>query len=202
MQDRTVPHIPVVMLSRDAGRHPRFPMPDGYTISGYQGGFDLAWARIETAAGEFGTPEDAVPIFHLDFPNEALRPTRCLFALDPAGVPVATVSLWTGDKLGPMLPRVHWVATDPAHEGRGLCKALLTAAMDVSAREYPGVPVFLTTQTTSWPAVRLYRRFGFEPVPERPANWSGDWQPEEGWNIINRKIEEYNIVRKGRYCHV
>ena len=195
MQDRTVPHIPVVMLNRDAVRHPRCPLPDGYTLSGYREGFDLAWARIETAVGEFKAPENALPVFHRDFPDEALRPSRCLFALDPAGVPAATVSLWTGDKLGPMLPRVHWVATDPAHEGRGLCKALLTAALDVSVREYPGVPVFLTTQTTSWPAVRLYLRFGFEPLFERPACWTGNWQPDEAWRIIRGRIDDYERGR-------
>ena len=197
MQDRSLPHIPVVMRASGAA-YPRFSLPEGYTLSGYREGFDRAWARIETAAGEFGRPDDALPIFHRDFPDEALRPSRCLFALAPDGLPVATVSLWEGDKLGPTLPRVHWVATDPAHECRGLCKALLTAAMDVSARAYPGLPVFLTTQTTSWPAVRLYRRFGFEPVWERPAHWTGDWQPAEGWDLIDRKIEDFNNSHKGR----
>ena len=197
MLDRSLPYIPVVMRTRGAALHPRFSLPEGYVLSGYRGGFDLAWARIETAAGEFKNPEDAVPVFRRDFPDEALRPSRCLFALAPDGLPVATVSLWESDKLGPVLPRVHWVATDPAHECKGLCKALLTAAMDVAARAYPGLPVFLTTQTTSWPAVRLYRRFGFEPVWERPAHWTGDWQPTEAWDIIDRKIEAFNTSHKG-----
>ena len=191
MQDRTVPHIPVVMLRRAGSAYPRCGLPEGFAICGFREGFDRAWARIETAAGEFKSPEDAVPIFHRDFPDAALRPTRCLFALDPDGVPVATASLWTGDKLGPTLPRVHWVATDPKWECRGLCKALLTALLDLSDREYPGQPAFLTSQTTSWPAIRLYLRFGFEPVYERPAVWTGDWQPEAAWRIIRDRIARF-----------
>ena len=191
MLDRSVPMIPIVLRRSPAGDHPRFSLPEGYTIAGYREGYDDAWARIEMAAGEFTEPEKAKNTFYVQFPEAEMRPGHCLFALDPQGVPVSTASMWTGAHLGPVLPRLHWVATDPAHEGRGLCKALLTAALDIAAAEYQGQPIYLTTQSCSWRAVRVYLRFGFEPVFERPSNWKGDYRAEESWRIIRRKIDEY-----------
>ena len=195
MLDRSVPMIPLILRRAPAGDHPRFPLPEGYTIGGYRDGYDDAWARIEVAAGEFTEAEKAKSTFYEQFPETEMRPGHCLFALDPQGMPVSTASMWTGAHLGPVLPRLHWVATDPAHEGRGLCKALLTACLDIAAAEYPGQPIYLTTQSCSWRAVRVYLRFGFEPVFERPANWKGDYRAEESWRIIRRKIDEYEKSR-------
>ncbi len=191
MLDRSVPMIPLILRRPPAGDHPRFSPPEGYTIVGFRDGFDRAWARIELVAGEFEEMDNAIGTFYKQFPETERLPGHCLFALDPDGLPVATASMWTGAHLGPTLPRLHWVATDPAHEGKGLCKALVTAALDIAASEYPALPVFLTTQSCSWRAVRVYLRFGFEPVFERPVHWKGAYEADASWAIIRSKIDEY-----------
>ena len=46
---------------------------------------------------------------------------RMLFVRDAAGTPVASASLWFGSPFGAEIDRIHWVATDEAHQRRGLC---------------------------------------------------------------------------------
>ncbi len=191
MLDRSVPMIGVILRRSPAGHHPRYSLPEGYTLSGYRDGYDAEWARIMVGAGEFDDFDKAKSSFYEQFPETEMLPGHCLFALDPDGVPAATAAMWTGDKLGPVLPRLHWVATDPAHEGRGLCKALLTAALDIAAAEYPGQPIYLTTQSCSWRAIRLYLRFGFEPILDPLPNWTGHYRGRESWRIIRGKIDEF-----------
>ena len=191
MLDLSVPRIGIILRRPPLREYPRCSLPEGYTLTGWRDGYDAAWARIQMAAGQFDTLDKGIEAFYQQFPETEYLPGHCLFALDPDGIPAATASMWTGSHLGPVLPRLHWVATDPAHEGRGLCKALLTAALDIAAAEFPGEPVYLTTQSRSWRAIRLYLRFGFEPLFERPACWTGSWQPDEAWRIIRGKIDEY-----------
>ena len=192
MMDLTVPYYDAVMETFDAGRYPRFAVPAGFTISGWREGFEHDWARIECAAEGMRSTEYALGIFRREFPDEDLRRTRCLFALNASGVPVATASLWPGDTMGDVLPRVHYVATDPAYDGLGLCKALLTALFDVAAAEKLGDRIYLTTQSPSYPAIGLYLQFGFRPVWKRPVRWHhDDFQPEQAWLVIRERLAAY-----------
>lgn len=187
MLDISLPHIPVVMACEKPHPMDGWTMPEGYTVRLWEPDLSYAWCAVESAAGEFKTPEDAMAHFEKEFlphPDELKK--RMYLAFAPDGSPAGTVTLWYGDRLGKMMPRIHWVATHPDHEGRGIAKALLSTALT-------GIdePVFLTTQTWSWPAVRLYKKMGFIPYTERPAVWFGDWQPEEAWKLIDEKIRAY-----------
>lgn len=196
MMDLTVPYYDAAMETVNAAEYPRAALPAGFTLSGYREGFDLGWARIECAAEGMPSTEHALALFAREFPDEALRRSRCLFALNAEGVPVATASLWPGDTLGPVLPRVHYVATDPAYEGLGLCRALLSALFDAAASEKLGPRIYLTTQTPSYAAIGLYLQFGFRPVWKRPARWHhDDFQPEQAWLVIRERLAAYYAAR-------
>lgn len=184
MLDTSLPHIPVVMTCQSPGSAPHFSLPEGYVLRPWAPGLERAWCEIETACGEFPNTGSAMEHFSWEFlPFPEALAKGMWFALAPDGSPAGTVTLWHGTHLGRDLPRIHWVATHPAHEGKGVAKGLLSFVMERCAG-----PLYLTTQTWSWPAVRLYRRMGFVPYLERPASWKGEWAPDAGWRIIEEKI--------------
>lgn len=64
--------------------------------------------------------------------------------------------------LGPEA-EVHTLAVDPAHQGRGVGRALLRELLDNAA----GATVFLEVRTDNEPAIALYRSEGFTIVGTR-----------------------------------
>jgi len=65
--------------------------------------------------------------------------------------------------IGTLWGRVHWMAMLPEVQGRGLGKALLTAICQ-RLRELGHERAYLHTSAARLPAIRLYLKFGFEPV--------------------------------------
>ena len=127
-----------------------------------------------------------------DLCAEALS-QRMLFVRDAAGTPVASASLWFGSPFGAEIDRIHWVATDEAHQRRGLCGAMLCELL--KRHEALGTPggVYLISQTFSYPAIRIYQRFGFRRLlTRRPAEYHLDAPFAEtagrAWAIIDEKL--------------
>ncbi|HKR48464.1 MAG TPA: ribosomal protein S18-alanine N-acetyltransferase [Pseudonocardiaceae bacterium] len=58
---------------------------------------------------------------------------------------------------------IHTLAVDPAHQGRGIGRALLRALLDHAA----GATVFLEVRTDNESAIQLYRSEGFEVIGTR-----------------------------------
>ncbi|MGH3752691.1 MAG: ribosomal protein S18-alanine N-acetyltransferase [Pseudonocardiaceae bacterium] len=58
---------------------------------------------------------------------------------------------------------IHTLAVDPAHQGRGIGRALLRALLDHAA----GATVFLEVRTDNEPAIQLYRSEGFVVIGTR-----------------------------------
>jgi len=196
MLDKSIPFIGVIMVKTNTAEYPRFQLPEGYSFSGYREGFEAQWADIIHSVGETDTLGKARDIFEREFmPYPDLLPKQCLFVLDQGGRAVATASLWHGDHFGKSLKRVHWVATRPEHQGKGLVKALMTKLLDVYNELGFKDFIYLTTQTWSYKAINIYMKFGFEPyLGEKPVNWQVDDYAEKNrlaWKMINEKIAEY-----------
>jgi [ribosomal protein S18]-alanine N-acetyltransferase len=58
---------------------------------------------------------------------------------------------------------IHTLAVDPAHQGRGIGRALLRAMLDHAA----GATVFLEVRTDNESAIQLYRSEGFVVIGTR-----------------------------------
>lgn len=58
---------------------------------------------------------------------------------------------------------IHTLAVDPAHQGRGIGRALLRALLDHAA----GATVFLEVRTDNESAIQLYRSEGFAVIGTR-----------------------------------
>ena len=178
MFDRSMPDIHLEMRLPRLSQVPPAPLPRGYRLRTYRPGEEEAWARIETAAGEFDDVAAGLRGFAIYFRRDALLlPDRMFFAVDGEDRPVATATAWFSGERG----MLHWVAVHGDHQGEGLARPVIAAALgrlhDLGYRE-----VGLGTQPPSWVAIRLYLEYGFRPV------WKDDPAVIAGWEAVYRKI--------------
>jgi len=194
MWDSTVKEISLAMAHPDLPGAPLPALPDGYSMRFYQGRQDEAhWARIETSADEFKKVEDAKEPFEGYFGAwRGELPGRMMFMLNADGAPMGTVTAWSQAFLSiwdienpsenaPTDGRLHWVAIDAAHQGKGLSKPMVAAAMARMA-ELGHMTGYLTTQTCSWVAIKVYMALGWVPALRGHAD------EDEGWGIVQGKM--------------
>ena len=179
MIDHSLPYIGLVMRLPTLDDLPEYALPENYDLRWFQSGDEGPWAEIEVSAGEFDNIQDALVGFRRSYPNEEDLFERMFFLTD-RGVPFATATAWYGDgAFPPCEGRLHWVAIDSAHQRRGLSYPLVSLALE-RIKALGHRTVYLTTQTNSWPAVKVYHRFGFVPVLREEAEI-------EGWRIVSEK---------------
>lgn len=164
LQEKQLEPIPVVMVKEDLAVVPSFPLPPGYRLRYFRRGEGPLWAEIEVSVGEFSTMEQALAHFEKEFgpfPDEMEK--RCLFLEDAAGRVIGTTTAWYNPSFrGKDYGRIHWVAIRPEWQGRKLGKPLFAAALRRLAEFHRRA--YLTTQTTSARAIRMYLDFGFVPL--------------------------------------
>jgi ribosomal protein S18 acetylase RimI-like enzyme len=182
----TMKVIPLTMVRDHLDQIPSFGCPAGYTIRTFRPGDDQRWVRVEALAGEFASQEEALREFHEEFdPHASELDDRCFLIEDSQGTVIGTAMAWYGDFAGEVRGRVHWVGIEPAYQGRGLAKPLLSTVLDRLARTHRAA--FLTTQTTSYRAINLYLNFGFLPYLTGAADVEG-WRMME--DILRRIMPE------------
>ena len=187
MMDRSVPWIGLEMRLDTLESLPEYPLPEGYGWRFFAPGDEAHWTRIETSAGEFTNTEDALKGFRKYYPTDALLDQRMIFLTD-RGVPFATATAWFADDVPAEMGRLHWVSVDTAHQRQGLSYPLVSLAMH-RMRELGHTRANLTTQTCSWPAIKVYRRFGFAPYVRAE-------EEIEGWRIVSEKTGFDFTVRR------
>ena len=202
MIDMSVQNISAIMIKHDTGTYPRYSMPDGFHIEGYKPGYERDWAEIELEQQGLAPIEKGLEMFEKTFMSEPQwLSDRCLFVIDSEKKRVAAViSLWIGS-LGDDTPknRVHWVATREEYQGRGLIKAAFTYIMDLYHRLGQTGYIYLTTQTVSYQAINIYKKFGF--VPYMGEYHTGGFDAEksaQAWKIIDEKLDEYKSKKNSK----
>ena len=100
--------------------------------------------------------------------------------LTDGGKPFATATAWFSDD-DPSEGRLHWVSVDRAHQGKGLSKPLVSLAMH-RMRALGYKTAYLTTQTASWVAIKVYAQFGFRADVREEREI-------EGWKLVEEKTK-------------
>lgn len=168
MLDKSIPwHSFIMSLEPDAFR-PQGELAAGFSVRPYSGEKDeLAWAKIETAVGEFDSLNEALNCHrhYLDHPGELSK--RQWFVVDEHDDAVATCTVWwSGEE---KIPCIHALSCLPEMQGRGFGKAAAVAAIG-SALKNDKRTIWLETQTWSWKAICLYMKLGFIPRTKATFN--------------------------------
>ena len=168
MLDKSVEYMSVVMHRKAGTPIPEFDLPEEFNFTQYKSGDEKSWAKIETSVSEFNDELDALIYFQREFlqiPSEAER--RCVFIENDNGEKIATASAWhsyTGIRRDPIL---HWVAVNPNYQGLGLGKAIVSKVMQLMRDIEGDRDFYLSTQTWSHVAIRVYMKCGFYIAGEK-----------------------------------
>jgi len=167
-------YIPVTMVRGNLMDIPQFPLPPGYSMRMYRPGDEASWLRLWQQSEPFKqiAPETFQRAFGDDLP--AMR-KRCFFLVAPDGADAGTITAWYDRRYGKRRwGRIHWVCVVPEHQGKGLCKPMMTVAMN-RFRSLGHRRAMLVTQTPRLRAIKVYLDFGF--VPDMTADRAHDaWQ--------------------------
>lgn len=161
MLDRSIPFYNTILKCGQYVEH-EITLPEGYRFRTYQPGDESAWARLEHETGDFETQDMAEAYFAAQYcqNKDALR-ERCIFVLDGEDQIVGSCIAWSDAKGGLTIASLHWLVVSPAHQGRGLGRALCQKVMEIFAKNQE-LPVYIHTQPWSYVAILLYVRLGFK----------------------------------------
>ena len=157
-------YIHVKMIRNNLDNLLDYPIPDGYFIRNLKKGDEYRWAEIETAAGEFKDIEFALNRFEKEFGQYLDEmEKRCYFIDTDKGRSIGTATAWYNkDFRDGKYGRLHWVGIHKDFQGKKLGKPLVSAVMKNMAQFHN--KTYLTTQTISIVAIKIYLDFGYEPL--------------------------------------
>lgn len=191
MLDLSVPFYPVIMVCHRPPR-PEPSLPEGLCLKFWEPGLEEDWCRIHMAAGQLATMEEALGVFRREFapyPKELQR--RMLLLYGAGGRAIATAALWFGGDLGRPAQRFHWLSCVPERQGEGLGKLMVELSLELYHELGRSDTLYLTTQTTSYAAIGIYKKYGFAPyLGPMPHNGMA-WDNEAAWAIIGEKLAQY-----------
>lgn len=198
MLDRSIPwHSFIMSLDPDNFVH-REVICDSFSVRPYSGEKDaLAWAKIETAVGEFNSIEEALSCHkhYLEYPDELH--VRQWFVVDENDDAVATCTVWWSGES--RIPCIHALSCLPEYQGKGLGRMAASNAIEAMLQN-DRQTIWLETQTWSWKAVCLYLSLGF--VPRRKATFNDTPNEFEiSFQLMSRKIGE-NVSERIRNCTI
>lgn len=213
--DHTVPYTAVVMTRENAENFPAYSLPEGYHFATFTPEDEEKWVQLQTVVTHVDRASQGRRIFRKEFlqtgegipceecPGYAETVRRTVLVKDTAGTLVGVATLWTGDIFGETWQRVHWVAVHPDHQGKGIAKCMIVRMLELYKELGCNTPIYLTTQTKTYRAIRIYAQMGFVPyLDEKPVNWpyqselpkeSFREENEAAWQLIREKLAEVNL---------
>ena len=202
--DTSVAHIPVLMVLGGHEPPADVALPTGYRFATWEPRFREPWVRLHVLLGQLPSFDEGLAYFERTYEaNPAALERQMILVVDEKDELAGTSSLWRGDHFGEPRLRVHWVGVDPAHQRRGLARALMLRTIRLFDELVPAgePPLYLTTQTESWPACGMYLKLGFVPyVGPMPPGFAADEatfdeKNDEAWRIIRAKLAEADRTR-------
>ncbi|MBR6089934.1 MAG: GNAT family N-acetyltransferase [Anaerolineaceae bacterium] len=167
-------------LERSLEDIPEQALPDGYSFATYSPGDMDTWIEIEKSAKEFRTDEEGLAAWQKYFgSHEAILPDRMFFVVNTKGKKAAAATAFfdirkEDDGINGML---HWVSVRRDEQGKGLSKPLILRVLQ-RMRELGYRRAAISTQTTTWLAVKVYLDLGFLPISQNAE------RNRKGWQII------------------
>ena len=196
--DTSVVHAPVLMVLGEHAPVGDVMLPAGYRFAAWEPRFREPWVRLHVLLGQLPSYEEGLAYFERTYEADPVALARqMVLVVDEKEELVGTSSLWTGEHFGAPRLRVHWVGVDPAHQRRGLARALVLKTIALFDELVPsGEPaLYLSTQTESWPACGMYLKLEFLPYRgPMPPGFVADekdfeQQNDAAWRLIFEKLD-------------
>ncbi|MBE6379645.1 MAG: GNAT family N-acetyltransferase [Lentisphaerae bacterium] len=197
MLDKSLPYVGFIMKMRGEKLATLTvpELPEGYVYKLYEDGDEAHWARLEAQVNEFESPEKALTYFNNEYRNPYRNELykRCAFVCTADGVPVATATAWFMSSSLGMKSWLQWISADPAHQGKGLGRAVIAKALSLY-NDLPGAgDIYLHTQTWSHTAVYLYWKLGFGFFLGNDINVA--WHREPGFRVMkNEPLQALEVM--------
>ena len=214
--DHAVPYTAVVMTRENGKLLKKYPLPEGYCFAPFMPEDEENWIQLQLEVTHVENYAQGKQIFREEFlqapegiaceqcPGYPEVVKRMVQIKDATGNLVGVATLWMGDTFGEVWPRVHWVAVHPDHQGKGLAKCMLARLLQLYEELACDTPIYLTTQTKTYRAVRVYKQMGCSPyMGEKPVNWpfqsdipkgSFSAENEAAWHLVRGKLAEANLT--------
>ena len=171
MLDKTIDFHSIILKCQNNCITEAPTIPKGYKVRYYEDGDENAWAKIQTAVGEFKNRSEAQNCFNLYKDNIAELKQRQLYVIDESnGKAVATTTAWFGEKKNHPIGVVHALSCLPKHQSLGLGRFVAAQMMYCFYELMPGAEIWLDTQTWSYKAVGIYMDLGFIPMKTATFN--------------------------------
>ncbi|MGL4865864.1 MAG: GNAT family N-acetyltransferase [Cetobacterium sp.] len=181
--DRSVENIHLIMTKESLDFNEK-QLPEGYEFIRYKPGMIDRWVEIQLASKHILEKSEGELYFKEVFlQNEDFLKEVMVFIRDEKGGLVGTGAIWEGKYFPEDMNkkyRLHWIAVDPKHGGKGLAKALVSELLSIFRDKKMGEGLYLSTQTCSYVAIKIYLYFGFIPYDLK--------NNRKGWNIVFDKI--------------
>lgn len=191
MLDKSLEYFDFIMKMPEKALHslPEPRLPEGYYLDFFKEGEEKEWARLEYAVQEFPSEEKALEYFNREYRDPFLPQLkeRSLFVRDPAGRPVATATAWFMKSSLGSRGWLQWISTDPAEQGKGLGRAVITGALKLFPLYEPGSDIYLHTQTWSHKAIFLYHSLGFQAFAIDHVKVA--WENPQGYRVMHNGIQ-------------
>ena len=183
--DRSVENIHLLMVKNDL-KFESIDLLEGYKFVMYSSNLKDRWVDIQVNSGHVLDRVEGESYFKEVFlKKENLLEELMVFIESSEGEIVATGAIWEGKYFSndeKRAYRLHWIAVDPKHGGKGLAKALVSKLLTIFKDKKIGEGLYLSTQTQSYVAIKIYQKFGFQPY-ELEKN-------KKGWDIVFEKLNE------------
>ncbi|MHA4989721.1 GNAT family N-acetyltransferase [Cetobacterium somerae] len=182
--DRSVENIHLIMTKESLDFNEK-QLPEGYEFVMYESGMINKWVDIQFSSKHILDRLEGENYFKDVFlKNEKILKESMIFIKDSKGDLVGTGAIWEG-KYFPQDKnkryRLHWIAVDPKHGGKGLAKALVSKLLSIFKDKKMGEELYLSTQTCSYVAIKIYLDFGFKPYDLE--------NNQKGWEIVFDKLK-------------
>ena len=174
-------NLPVIMVLEDLTQLSEFRLPPGYFFRNYRKGDEALWIDVETAAGEFASFGQGRDRFKREFERYASELEDRLVFLETVNHEcIGTAMGWFDDHFfREGYGRLHWVGIHPTWQGKGLARPLINRAMQIISERHK--KAYLTTQTASFKAIKIYLDLGFRPCPETERS-------RDAWTLMAEKL--------------
>ena len=132
---------------------PQYLFPQGFSIRNYRRGEGYIWTRIAQATETFFHIDDKRFNQHFQQDSKVLN-DRIFFVITDEGEEIGTITAWSLTHEGKEWGQIDWVFIHPDYQGRGLCKPMMTAAMERIKRSHDCCRV--GTSTGRIVAIKVY----------------------------------------------